>query len=56
MGQTQSILPHLPHNNAMINVFLKGGFEYKSLYMSNNVHPNMVMVLLWDLIKPSLYK
>jgi hypothetical protein len=29
----QSTLPHLPHDDATIGVFLKWGFEYKSHYM-----------------------
>jgi hypothetical protein len=37
-------------------VFIKRRFEYKSPYMSGNVHPNMVMVTLWDLIETPLYK
>jgi hypothetical protein len=56
VDQTQSILPRLPHGGATIGVFLKWCLEYKSLYMSNNVHPNMVIVILQDLIETSLYK
>jgi hypothetical protein len=37
-------------------VFLKQHVEYKSLYMLGNVRPNMVMVVLWDLIETPLYK
>ncbi len=44
--QTQSILSRLSHDDATISVFLKRHFEYKSPYMSGNVHPNMVMVVL----------
>jgi hypothetical protein len=50
------ILPNLPHDGAMICVFLKRHLTYKSLYMSKNVHPNMVIVALWDLIETPLYK
>jgi hypothetical protein len=46
VDQTQSILPHLPYDGATIGVFLKQRIEYKSLYMSNNVRPNMVIVVL----------
>jgi len=42
--QTQSIVSRLSHDDATIGVFLKRCFEYKSPYMSGNVHPNMVMV------------
>jgi hypothetical protein len=43
VDQTQSILPHLPHDGAIICVCFKKRLEYKSPYMSRNVHPNMVM-------------
>jgi hypothetical protein len=56
VDQTQLILPHLPHDCVIISLFLKRHFEYKSFYMSTNVHLNMVMVASWDLIKTSLYK
>jgi hypothetical protein len=46
VDQTQSILLGLPHDGAIIGVFLKQHLEYKSPYMSSNVHPNMVMVVL----------
>jgi hypothetical protein len=46
VDQTQSILPHLPHDGVTTGVFIKRRFEYKSPYMSGNVHPNMVMVTL----------
>jgi hypothetical protein len=46
VDQIQSILPCLSHVGATISVFLKRFLEYKSLYMSRNVHPNMVMVAL----------
>jgi hypothetical protein len=44
VNQIQSILPCLSHDSAIINMFLKRHFEYKSPYMLRNVHPNMVMV------------
>jgi hypothetical protein len=56
VDQTQLILPHLPHDGAIINVFLKRHLEYKLPYMSRNVHPNMVMVILRYLIETPLYK
>jgi hypothetical protein len=37
-------------------VFFKQRFEYKSLYISRNVHPNMVMIVLQNLITTPLYK
>ncbi len=56
VDQTQSILPHLSHDGATIGVFFNQHLEYKSLYMSGNVHPDMVMVALWYLIETQLYK
>jgi hypothetical protein len=56
VDQTQLISPCLPHDSATIGVFFKQCLEYKSLYMSRNVHPNMVMVILRDLIETPLYK
>jgi len=45
VDQIQPILPCLPHDDVTICVFLKQHVEYKSLYMSRNVHPNMVMLV-----------
>ncbi len=56
MDQIQPILPRLPYDGVIIGVFLKQHVEYKSLYMLGNVRPNMVMVVLWDLIETPLYK
>jgi hypothetical protein len=56
VGQIQLILPCLSHDGVTIRVFVKRHLEYKSPYMSRNVHPNMVMVVLQDLIETSLYK
>jgi hypothetical protein len=56
VDQTQLTLPCLPDDGAIIGVFLKWRLEYKSPYMSRNVHPNMVMVTLWNLIETPLYK
>jgi hypothetical protein len=56
VGWNQSIVPFLPHDGATIIVFLKWCFEYKSLYMSINVHPNTMMDVLCNLIETSLYK
>jgi len=56
VDQIQLILPCLSHDSVTICVFLKQHLEYKSPYTSGNVHPNMVMVVLQDLIETSLYK
>jgi hypothetical protein len=56
VDQIQSILSHLPYDGAIVGVLLKRLFEYKSLYMSRNVCPNMVMVALRNLIETPLYK
>jgi hypothetical protein len=56
VDQTQSILLRLPHDGATICVFPKRHLKYKSLYMLRNVRPNMVMVVLQDLIETPLYK
>ncbi len=56
MDQTQSILPRLLHDGAIIGLFFKQCFKSKSFNMLGNVHPNMVMVALWDLIETPLYK
>jgi hypothetical protein len=56
VDQIRSILPCLPHDSATICMFLKRRFEYKSPYMLRNVRPNMVMVVLRDLIETPLYK
>jgi len=37
-------------------VFFKQRFEYKSPYVSQNVCPNMVMIVLRNLIETPLYK
>jgi hypothetical protein len=46
VDQIQSILPHLPHDDTIIDMFFEQHLEYKSPYMSSNIHPNMVMVIL----------
>ncbi len=46
VDETQSILSHLSHDGVTISVFLKRCFEYKSPYMSGNVHSNMTMIVL----------
>jgi len=54
VNKIQSILPYLPHDGATIGVFFKWCLKYKSLYMLGNVCPNMVMVILQDLIETPL--
>jgi hypothetical protein len=56
VDRTQSILPRLPHDGVTIGVFFKQCFEYKSPYMVGIVCPNMVMVILRDLIETPLCK
>jgi hypothetical protein len=56
VDQTQFILARLPHEGATICAFLKHYFEYKSSYMSNNVCPNMMIVVLQNLIETPMYK
>ncbi len=51
VNKTQSILPHLPHDETIMCVYLKKHFEYKSHYMLGNVCPNMVMITIQDLIE-----
>jgi hypothetical protein len=51
VDQIQSILTRLPHDSAIIGVFRKQHIEYKSFRMLQNVHPNMVMIILQYLIE-----
>ncbi len=53
---TPSILPYLPHNDATIGLSLKRWMEYKSQYLTSNVHPNLIMTTLQDLFNTVLYK
>jgi hypothetical protein len=51
------MLLHLPYNEVTIGVFLKWWLQYKSPYMSKDVHPNIIMLTLKNLIKnPIIYK
>ncbi len=52
---TQSILPHLPHDEITIGLSLKRQMKYKSPYLIGNVHPNLIMTTLHDLSQTSLY-
>jgi hypothetical protein len=49
INQTQLILLYLPYNEVTIGVFLKWRRQYKSHYMSKNVHPNLIMLTLKNL-------
>ncbi len=53
---TQSILPCLPHDDATIGLSLKRWMEYKSPYLTSNIHPNLIMTTLQHLLNTSLYK
>ncbi len=53
---TQSILPCLPHDDATIGLSLKRWMEYKWPYLTSNVHPNLIMTILQDLLNTALYK
>jgi hypothetical protein len=55
INQTQLMLPRLPYHETTIGVFLKWWLEYKSPYMFRNVHPNLIMLSLKDLISTLLY-
>jgi hypothetical protein len=52
---TQSILPYLPHNDATIGLSLKRWMEYKSQYLTSNVHPNLIMTTLHDFLNTPFY-
>jgi hypothetical protein len=52
----QNVLPHLPHDSSIIAIYLKRKLEYKSIYMSGFVRPNIVMKALFDLCKTPLYE
>jgi hypothetical protein len=55
INQMKLVLPRLPYDEATIGIFLKGQLEYKSPYMFGNVHLNLVMLALKDLISTPLY-
>ena len=56
IDKTHSILPRLPKNDTTIGVVIKRRLEYKSPFMSGNVHPNMMILALKDLFNTPLYK
>jgi hypothetical protein len=53
---TQSILPHLPHDEVTIGLSLKIQMEYKSPYLTSNVCPNLIMTILHDLFNTLHHK
>jgi hypothetical protein len=56
INETQSILSRLPYDDLTIGILLKHLLEYKSSYMSQNVCPNYIMLILKDLLKTPLCK
>jgi hypothetical protein len=52
----QGVLPRLPHDSSTIAIYLKRKLEYKSVYLSGFVRPNIVMKALHDLCETPLYK
>ncbi len=46
INQTHLMLLYLPYNEVTISVFLKWRCQYKSHYMSKDVHPNLIMLTL----------
>jgi hypothetical protein len=53
---TQSILPCLPHDETKIGLSLKRRMEYKSPYLTSNVHLNLIMLALHDVLNTLLYE
>ncbi len=53
---TQSILPCFLHDEATIGLSLKRQMEYKSPYLTCNVHLNLIMLALHDLFNTPLYE
>jgi hypothetical protein len=56
INSTQSILAHLPHDETTIVLSLKRQMEYKSPYLTSNVHLNLIMLALHDLLNTPLYE
>jgi hypothetical protein len=56
INYTQSILPRIPHDEATIGLSLKIQMEYKPPYLTSNVHINLIMLALHDLLNTSLYE
>jgi hypothetical protein len=53
---TQSILPHLPHDERTIGLSLNRQMEYKLPYLIGNVRSSHIMTTLHDFFNTSLYK
>jgi hypothetical protein len=45
----------MPYDDSSIFVFLKTRLEYKSIYLSSYVHPNIIMKALQHIYQPLLY-
>jgi hypothetical protein len=56
LNLVQNLLLQLPYDDSLIIVFLKNKLEYKFIYMSGYVCPNMVMKALEELCQIPLYK
>jgi hypothetical protein len=56
IDKIQPILPRLPKYDTTIGVVIKRRLQYKYLFMSDNVRPNMIMLALKDLLNTPLYK
>jgi hypothetical protein len=52
----QIILHRLLYDDSSIVVFLKRILEYKSIYMLDYVHPNIMMKVYKELCQTPLYK
>ncbi len=52
INSTQSILLHLLHDEATIGLSLKKQMEYKSPYLTSNVHPKFIMLALHAFFTP----
>jgi hypothetical protein len=54
INQTKFMLLHLPYNEVTIGVFKKWWLQYKSPYMSKDLHPNIIMLtLIFKILTPS---
>jgi hypothetical protein len=51
----QNVLPWMPYDDFSISIFLKKKLEYKFIYISSYVHPNIVMKTLQQIYRNLLY-
>jgi len=56
INSTQSILPHLHHDETTIVISLKRQMEYKSPYLTSIVYLNLIMLALQYLFNTPLYE